>query len=256
MFQRQEMIKQGRELRRRLSRLQKAYDTLPPVADMRYTIKLQGSGPIPVAKNNAHGFIWRKTGTATYPITITSENCYAVLTRIAEDTMPMIRFREANYINISKIHFYKGIGASIYFDNTDFSSVRSCKFSGDGFDTLGGATILIGGNPYATGYRRSSSNIIADNLFFNQSINAHDTTKHKKQAIYLADWAEYNTIFNNTIFDPPSYGIHFWHDDYKNNRAICNILTQNVGNGIGNRGLAIGTIAPGECCDPNRVPPK
>jgi hypothetical protein len=231
-----------------LKTLEGAYDKLPATITTPWTIILKGGdGPIQVAKDNNPGFIWlEKSGTELNPINITSESCFAVLTRPLDvEQSPMIRLRDTNYITFSNIHFYKGITASVYFDNTDHSAIRSCKFSGDGLADSIGSTIIIGGNPYATESLKSTYNIIANNIFFDQNITG---PKHQHQAIYLQGWSEYNTIFNNTVFDPPAYGIHFWHDNYRDNRAIYNILTQNISVGGGDRALAIGTWAPGENC--------
>lgn len=222
--------------------LKRAYDALPNTVNSIYNIILLNNGEIPIMNNNGSGFIWTKSGTAQYPINITSESSTrSIVSRTNDDLDYHIKLLNVSYINFNRIHFKNIAKGAFFLDNADYCSIDYCKFSGVNYVSPvsgGHATIWLGVQNGTTGSKstgnRISNNLITD-IFMNEN-GAGD--KAKTHAIYLSEYAEFTDIYNNTIYDPTSYAIHFWHEHYNDNIATTNIVTMNLPGGQGSGSLA------------------
>lgn len=202
--------------------LKEAYDLIASPGNVTYHIILKDDGGDILIAPNAPGFVWTKSGTQQHPIKIYSENCSSVLTRNSESGTPMITLRNANYIHFYNVHFFKGVMGSFLFDNADYCSIEYCQFSGNGSAaSISGGVIWIGEN--CQGNASSYGNTISNNKFFNLQTTSQTNQHH---AIYISNKAYNTTIYNNSIIEPPSFSVHGWHGDYRNNYVVNNICIQ------------------------------
>ena len=204
-------------------------------------VLMDNGGDIQIAPSNASGFIWTRSGSVNNPINVYSQECRAVVTRTYDNLEYIIKLRNVSYVNFKNIFFKNVSLGAFYIDNSDYCLIDYCQFGGVSYvtPTMGGHAVIWIGGIDSTG-QKSTGNKISNNLFSNIYLNDNWGTKSKTHAIYLSDYSEYNEIFNNTIFDPTSYAVHFYHDHFNNNQCSYNIVTQNLSEGVGSRAFALG----------------
>ncbi|OQY72226.1 MAG: hypothetical protein B6D44_10530, partial [Ignavibacteriales bacterium UTCHB2] len=233
--------------------LEGAHEKITLPGNVTYYIILKNDGNINVAKNNAAGFIWNKSGSALHPIKISSEGCFVSLTRPVESETPMIWLKDVNYIFFANIHFLNCTKGAFMLDNADFCDISFCRFSGiNPVSPVSGAVIWIGEN--CEDRQTSYSNTITNNKFENLDT---DTQTNQHHAIYLTNKAYNNVVSNNTIIEPPAYSIHGWHGNYSGNNVSYNICTQKWNSDASVRAMTIGyNTGPDECIDGAIYPPS
>lgn len=225
--------------------LEGAYVKINSPGSVAYFVILKNDGGnINVAKNNANGFIWSKSGSAIFPIKISSESCFTILTRASDSATPMIHLKNANYIFFTNIYFRNCTRGAFMFDNADYCNISYCKFSGiTPVSPISGAVIWIGEN--CENKQASYGNIISNNIFF-ELYTTTQTNQH--HAIYLSNKAYNNSIYNNTIVEPPAYSIHGWHGDYSGNNVSYNICTQKWNPDASVKAMTIGYNSGQDAC--------
>lgn len=224
--------------------LKRAYDRIVAngnAGSVTYNIVIKSDGGEVLIAPSLSGFVWGSSasGSLAHPINILAEGCQSTVTRANDNMQYMIKFLNVSYINISRIKFKNISKGALMLDNADYCKIEYCHFVGVNYvNPTQHAVIWIGvqdGNSSSKSYGNKIYNNLIEDIFVN-----NDTVKSKFQAIYLATKSEYNEIANNTIFDPPSFAIHFWHQYYNNNQASYNILTMNVGQGCNSNACALG----------------
>lgn len=101
--------------------------------------------------------IWDVSGTSSNPVTITSLNDRATLSRADDDGL-MLHFKDADYIKIRYIDFKRVTSGAIQLDNCDNNEIKYCSFHGDGGNapTVDSGVIWIGVNK-ENGYEGENS---------------------------------------------------------------------------------------------------
>lgn len=225
--------------------LKRAYDRIVSngnAGSVTYNIVLKNAGgEIAIASGGSSGFVWGSSasGTASHPINIYSDGCQTTVYRTNDNLAYMIKLQNANYINFARIHFKNISQGALFLDSADYCKIEFCRFTG--VDRVAGTShgvIWVGVNAVSTS-EMSTGNKISDNIIEDIFLN-EGGDKELFQAIYIGSHSENNEITNNTIFDPPSFGIHFWHEDLLDNQASYNIMTQSLVEGEGNNAFALG----------------
>jgi hypothetical protein len=189
-------------------------------------IILMNNGGNIMVSNVTNDLIWDVSGTIDNPITITSLNCRTILTRNS-DSGHMITFINVNHLSIQGVEFDKVTRGAIKLDDCDNNNISYCAFHGGSTSVVpfSSGIIWIGVQiDYdGEGTRSSSENVISNNYFYNMNTTL-DTNQH--HAIYFSNGAHNNSIYNNDIKFPPSYGVHGEHGDYNNNSVSTNLVSR------------------------------